>query len=268
MDRVVGLDGVPSRHRDDADPGRPRPARADEKFLTPTAVGAEPENASGNTLGLRSMMFAVDDIDAAVAGLLSYGAELVGEVARYQDSYRLCYVRGPEGIIVALAEQLQLTARRGRPATNQNDPRGWTENDNGRITVQPNEITEVLNRPISQELLARDVTRLAYVAKDSTPRIVPIIFTWNGSQIVMCTSKNAPKLQASRREPDGCPDDRHRGAPTQDLAHPGPGRAGLRRWHPGRVSPGDQHLRDDARATGRVGGGGAFALPTAWSGSS
>jgi nitroimidazol reductase NimA-like FMN-containing flavoprotein (pyridoxamine 5'-phosphate oxidase superfamily) len=62
--------------------------------------------------------------------------------------------------------------------------------------VQPNEITEVLNRPASQELLARDVTRLAYVAKDGTPRNVPIIFTWNGSQIVMCTPKNAPKLQA------------------------------------------------------------------------
>ena len=55
---------------------------------------------------------------------------------------------------------------------------------------------EVLNRPISQALLARDVTRLAYVAKDGTPRNVPIIFAWNGSEIVMCTSKNAPKLQA------------------------------------------------------------------------
>ena len=51
------------------------------------------------------------------------------------------------------------------------------------MTVQPNEITEVLNRPISQELLARDVTRLAYVAKDGTPRNVPIGFTWNGSEI-------------------------------------------------------------------------------------
>jgi len=67
--------------------------------------------------------------------------------------------------------------------------------------VQPNEITEVLNRPISQELLARDVTRLAYVAKDGTPRNVPIIFTWNGSQIVMCTSKNAPKLRALSENP-------------------------------------------------------------------
>ena len=76
------------------------------KFHTPTAVSAEPENAPGNTLGLRSIMFAVDDIDATVAGLRAHGAELVGEVAQYQDSYRLCYVRGPEGIILGLAEQL------------------------------------------------------------------------------------------------------------------------------------------------------------------
>jgi catechol 2,3-dioxygenase-like lactoylglutathione lyase family enzyme len=76
------------------------------KFHTPTAVSAEPENAPPNTLGLRSVMFAVDDVDAAVAGLRAHGAELVGEVAQYQDSYRLCYVRGPAGIIVALAEQL------------------------------------------------------------------------------------------------------------------------------------------------------------------
>jgi hypothetical protein len=64
-----------------------------------------------------------------------------------------------------------------------------------------NDITEVLNRPISQELLHRDVTRLAYVAKDGTPRNVPIAFTWNGSEIVMCTTKNAPKLPALRRNP-------------------------------------------------------------------
>jgi catechol 2,3-dioxygenase-like lactoylglutathione lyase family enzyme len=76
------------------------------KFHIPTAVSAEPENAPGNTLGLRSIMFAVDDIDATVVGLRAHGAELVGEVAQYQDSDRLCYVRGPEGIIVALAEQL------------------------------------------------------------------------------------------------------------------------------------------------------------------
>src|SRR5215212_6424048 len=95
----------------------------------------------------------------------------------------------------------QLTARRGRPATNQNDPLDGPRTTMGGITVQPNEITEVLNRPISQKLLARDVTRLAYVAKDGTPRNVPIIFTWNGSEIVMCTSKNAPKLQALSENP-------------------------------------------------------------------
>jgi hypothetical protein len=69
------------------------------------------------------------------------------------------------------------------------------------LTVQPNEIAEVLNRPISRELLARDLTRLAYVARDGTPRNVPIGFTWNGSEIVMCTAKNAPKIRALRESP-------------------------------------------------------------------
>ena len=67
--------------------------------------------------------------------------------------------------------------------------------------MQPSEIDEVLNRPISQELLARDLTRLAYVAKDGTPRTIPIGFVWNGSTIVMCTAKNAPKLPALRHNP-------------------------------------------------------------------
>jgi pyridoxamine 5'-phosphate oxidase-like protein len=67
--------------------------------------------------------------------------------------------------------------------------------------VRPNEVTEVLNRPMSQELLARDVTRFAYVAKDGTPRNIPIIFTWNGSEIVMSTPKNSQKLQALSAHP-------------------------------------------------------------------
>ncbi|GAA2215280.1 pyridoxamine 5'-phosphate oxidase family protein [Nonomuraea monospora] len=67
--------------------------------------------------------------------------------------------------------------------------------------MRQHEITEILNRPYSQELLARDLTRLAYVAKDGTPRNVPIGFTWNGSQIVMCTTKNAPKLAHLRENP-------------------------------------------------------------------
>ena len=67
--------------------------------------------------------------------------------------------------------------------------------------MEQNEIAEVLNRLHSQELLARDITRLAYVAKDGTPRTVPIAFVWNGSEIVMCTTKNAPKLPALRENP-------------------------------------------------------------------
>ncbi|MEU5277019.1 pyridoxamine 5'-phosphate oxidase family protein [Streptomyces asoensis] len=67
--------------------------------------------------------------------------------------------------------------------------------------MQPNEIAEILDRPISRELLSRDLTRLAYVAKDGTPRSIPIAFTWNGSEIILCTTKNAPKLHALRRNP-------------------------------------------------------------------
>jgi catechol 2,3-dioxygenase-like lactoylglutathione lyase family enzyme len=76
------------------------------KFHTPPAVRAEPESAPANALGIRRIMFAVDDIDDVVARLRSHGAELVGEIAQYEDSYRLCFLRGPEGIIIGLAEQL------------------------------------------------------------------------------------------------------------------------------------------------------------------
>jgi catechol 2,3-dioxygenase-like lactoylglutathione lyase family enzyme len=76
------------------------------KFRTPAAISAEPKNAPPNTLGLRSIMFAVDDIEDVLARLRPHGAELLGDLAQYEDSYRLCYVRGPAGIIVALAEQL------------------------------------------------------------------------------------------------------------------------------------------------------------------
>ena len=106
VDRVNGLDGVrvdiammrtPDGH------GRLELT----KFHAPTAISPEPKNALGNTLGLRSIMFAVDDIDAAVAGLRAHGGELIGEVAQYGDSYRLCYVRGPAEIIVSPAEELR-----------------------------------------------------------------------------------------------------------------------------------------------------------------
>jgi catechol 2,3-dioxygenase-like lactoylglutathione lyase family enzyme len=70
------------------------------------AISAEPKDAPANTLGIRRIMFAVDDVEAVVARLRAHGAELVGELEQYEDSYRLCYVRGPEGIVVGLAEQL------------------------------------------------------------------------------------------------------------------------------------------------------------------
>src|SRR5918992_985257 len=75
------------------------------RFHTPPATAAEP-NAPVNTLGIRRIMFAVEDIDDVLARLQAHGAELVGEVVQYEDKYRLCYVRGPEGIIIALVEQL------------------------------------------------------------------------------------------------------------------------------------------------------------------
>ena len=77
-----------------------------DKFHTPKAVRAEPEDAPVNALGIRRIMFSVDDIDEMDARLLAHGAELVGEVVQYEDTYRLAYIRGPEGIIVGLSEQL------------------------------------------------------------------------------------------------------------------------------------------------------------------
>ena len=77
------------------------------RFHTPSAISSEPHNAPANTLGIRRIMFTVDGIDDVVARLRTHGAELLGELAQYEDSYRLCYVRGPEGIIVALAEQVR-----------------------------------------------------------------------------------------------------------------------------------------------------------------
>jgi len=104
VDRIVGLDGV---RNDIAMMRTPDGHSRLEliKFYTPPATTAEP-NAPVNTLGYRRIMFAVDDIKDVLARLQAHGAELVGEVVQYEDSHLLCYVRGPEGIIVALAEQL------------------------------------------------------------------------------------------------------------------------------------------------------------------
>jgi catechol 2,3-dioxygenase-like lactoylglutathione lyase family enzyme len=104
VDRIVGLEGVRSDIATLRTPdGHGRLELT--KFQAPTAVSGEP-NAPVNRLGMGRIMFAVDDIDAVVAGLRARGSELVGEVVQYEDQYRLCYVRGPEGIILALAEPL------------------------------------------------------------------------------------------------------------------------------------------------------------------
>ncbi|MBW3624555.1 MAG: VOC family protein [Armatimonadetes bacterium] len=105
VDRVVGLDGV----RADITMMRTPDGHSWvelTKFHTPPAVRAELESAPTNTLGLRRIMFAVEDIDDVVARLRRHGAELVGEIAQYEDIYRLCLLRGPEGILIGLAERL------------------------------------------------------------------------------------------------------------------------------------------------------------------
>ncbi|MEJ3658020.1 VOC family protein [Actinomycetes bacterium KLBMP 9759] len=76
------------------------------KFHRPAAIRPEPQDAPANTLGIRRVMFAVDDIDDVVERLRGHGAELVGEIVSYENMFRLCYVRGPEGIVVGLAEEL------------------------------------------------------------------------------------------------------------------------------------------------------------------
>lgn len=78
-----------------------------DKFHTPEAIRTGPEKAAVNELGIRRIMLVVDDLDEVVARLLAHGAELVGEVVQYEDTYRLAYIRGPEGIIVGLSEQLK-----------------------------------------------------------------------------------------------------------------------------------------------------------------
>ena len=106
VERVIGVDDVRqdvAMLRIPDGPGRIELAM----FHTPKAIRAEPADAPVNTLGIRRVMFAVDDIDDVVARLRTHGAELVGEIVQYEDVYRLCYLRGPEGIVVGLAQQLK-----------------------------------------------------------------------------------------------------------------------------------------------------------------
>jgi catechol 2,3-dioxygenase-like lactoylglutathione lyase family enzyme len=78
-----------------------------DKFHQPAAIASEPRVAPVNTLGIRRIMFAVDDIDATVARLQTHGAKLMGEIVQYEEVYRLCYLRGPEGMIVGIAQELR-----------------------------------------------------------------------------------------------------------------------------------------------------------------
>ena len=104
-DRTVGLDGVWSHIAMMRTPDGHSKLEL-TKYHTPAAVAAEPANPPPNTLGLHRVMFTVDDIHDTVARLRAHRAELVGEVAQYESMFLLCYLRGPAGIIVALAEQI------------------------------------------------------------------------------------------------------------------------------------------------------------------
>jgi catechol 2,3-dioxygenase-like lactoylglutathione lyase family enzyme len=104
VDRIVGLEGVRADNAMMQTPdGNSRLELT--KFHSPSHQGGD-RAAPANAPGIRHILFVVDDIDAVVAGLQARGSELVGEVVRYEDSFRLCYVRGPEGIIVELAERI------------------------------------------------------------------------------------------------------------------------------------------------------------------
>jgi catechol 2,3-dioxygenase-like lactoylglutathione lyase family enzyme len=104
VDRVVGLEGIEVEFAMMETPdGHGRLELI--KFHAPSGSGGDPQ-APANTPGLRHLTFAVDDIDAVIASLQTHGAEMVGEVENYQDIYRLCYIRGPEGIIIELAERI------------------------------------------------------------------------------------------------------------------------------------------------------------------
>jgi catechol 2,3-dioxygenase-like lactoylglutathione lyase family enzyme len=104
VDRIVGLDGVRAELvMLQAPDGQGQVELV--KFRSPPSEGGDP-GAPANAFGIRHLSFLVEDIDGVIAGLESHGGELVGEVERYSDIYRLCYMRGPEGIIVELAEEL------------------------------------------------------------------------------------------------------------------------------------------------------------------
>jgi catechol 2,3-dioxygenase-like lactoylglutathione lyase family enzyme len=109
VDRTIGIDGARSEIALMRMPDGHGGIELD-RFLTPVAVRPQPGPDTVNAIGYRRIMFAVDDIDEVVARLQRHGAELVDEIVQYEDAYRLCYMRGPEGILIGLAEQLSSDA--------------------------------------------------------------------------------------------------------------------------------------------------------------
>jgi catechol 2,3-dioxygenase-like lactoylglutathione lyase family enzyme len=105
VDRTIGIDGTRGEIATLRTPDGHGRIELD-KFYAPPAIRVEPENAPVNTMGIRRIMFAVDDIDEVVARMQTHGAELFDEIVQYEDMYRLCYLRGPEGIIVGIAQEL------------------------------------------------------------------------------------------------------------------------------------------------------------------
>jgi catechol 2,3-dioxygenase-like lactoylglutathione lyase family enzyme len=102
--KVVGLDNV---RADITMLEAPNGGRVElSRFHTPPAIRTEPVDTPSNALGIRRIMFAVENIDEVVARLETHGGELLDEIAQYEDLYRLCFMRGPEGIVVGLAEEL------------------------------------------------------------------------------------------------------------------------------------------------------------------
>ena len=106
VDRVIGIDGAKDEIATLRTPdGHSRLELT--QFHTPAAVGPSPKDLPVNALGYRRIMFAVDDLDDTLARLRTHSAELVRDVVQYEDVYRLCFIRGPEGIIVGLAQPLK-----------------------------------------------------------------------------------------------------------------------------------------------------------------
>jgi catechol 2,3-dioxygenase-like lactoylglutathione lyase family enzyme len=104
VDRLLGLENV---RTDVAMVRAPNgPGLELTRFQRPAVVGPDPRSSTPNTRGIGRIMFAVNDIDEVVERLEKVGGELVGEIVQYEDSHRLCYMRGPEGILIALAEEL------------------------------------------------------------------------------------------------------------------------------------------------------------------